>query len=208
MTTRLLSATLAFFCFLSLTQLNAQSLYMNNSSYGVQSGMGFNSSSGNVSGTDFSMGYSFNRNFDISVNYSKYNNPNLRTFSSDVSYSSVGADVIFYPKKQWDDDLLTFQIIAGTSHSTSPRADGYTFTLGTAVSRTENLTDKVSFIPRAGFYFIPFTPGPVTQFSMASIDGSFTVEVVKGVKLLMSPAMNYDITRKETRFAIMGGFVL
>jgi hypothetical protein len=201
--TRFLLTFLFLGAFLSFQQAHSQSLYMDDNSIGFSGGFGYASNTANLTGTSFNVNYSLDRNIDFAVAYDRYSMSEFGGYHSDVA-----GTIVFYPKKQWEDDLFTMQVFAAGANSTAPMHAGFSAILGTAVSSKMDVSDYVSFYPRAGFRFIPFRPGSPSQYSAITVDTSFTFQLTQGVKLLVSPGYHYEFGKYTSNFAMMGGIVL
>lgn len=202
MTKYAITAFILGFC-LCTQQGFSQSLYMSDHSVGISADIGFASNSASLSGTSMSFGYSLDRNIDFSIAYDRFTNPEYRGLHSDVAGS-----VAFYPKKQWENDPFTLQVFATGANSTAPDRAGFSAALGTAVSTKMDISDYASFIPKAGFMFVPFRPGSPSQYSAITVDTAFTFNIISGVKLLLSPGYQYEFGENASNIALMGGIVI
>jgi len=200
---RFIITTILFICIITVQQSNAQSLYMSENSLGFSGSFGIESNSANLSGTSFNFSFSPDRKVDFTVEYDRFSQPDFAGYQSDVSGS-----VVFYPKKQWADDLFTMQVFIKGANSTAPDREGFSATLGSAVSTQLDINTITSFFPRAGFLFVPFQPGSTSQYSAVTFDTSFTFKITPGVKFLVSPRYQYELGDSISGFALMGGIVL
>ncbi len=189
--------------FLTVQQSQAQSLYMSESSLGLSGGFGVESGSANFSGTSFNLGYSLNRNVDFMVAYDRFSQQDFNG-----NFTDLAGTVVFYPKKQWEDDLITMDIFFTGANSTAPTREGFSATLGSAVSTQLDVNSITSFHPRAGFLFVPYQPGANSHYTAMTFDTSMTFKVAPGVKFLVRPEYRHEFGERTSNFALMGGIVL
>lgn len=190
--------------FFSFWDSQAQSVYTNRNTVGIQVVGSMINTSNDLSGSSYGLGLSFNRNVDLALSLSNFNG----RAGYIEPYEVIGGGVGFYPIQQWKEDVITVGMFLTGSRSTLRGANGWTILVGTAATRELLITEQISLYPSAGFSYAPFVSNKGDGSSYLSLESGVSYDFSNIVKLVFSPSLNVALNSDYTAFGLTLGIVI
>lgn len=187
-----------------LTDLTAQSVYSNRDGAGLQIMGSVINSSNDLSGTSFGIGLSIKRKVDLAFSISDFkSNPGYYE-----PHEVIGGGIGFYPVQQWNDSSLTVGLFLSGTRSTLSGANGWTFLVGSAVTRELMLVEKVSLYPAASFSYAPYVSNRGDGSSFFSLESGISYKLADVMKLIFIPSLNLALNSNISSTGLSFGIVL
>lgn len=189
---------------LNCFELIAQSIFTNRENIGVQVMGSVLNGSNDLTATSIGMGLSFNRNVDVALFMSDYkDNPGYYD-----SYEVFGGGIGFFPIQQWNDHPLTVSLFTTGARSTLRGANGWTFLVGSAITRDLMLSEKFSIIPSVSFSYAPFVGNRGDGSSFFNFEGSITYNLANTIKFAVMPSLITALNSDNSTIGFSFGFIL
>ncbi len=194
-------AVVSLWCCMEVT---AQSVYTNRENVGIQVMGSVMNTSNDLSGSSIGMGLSFNRNVDLVFSITDFEgNPGYHG-----AYEVVGGGIGFYPIQQWDEHPITVGVFFSGARSTLSGANGWTFLVGSGITREVMFSEQLSFYPAASFSYAPFVSNRGDGSSFFSLESALSYNFANVINLVFSPSLNVALNSNYSTLGLSFGIVL
>ena len=191
----------SLWCFM---ELSAQSVYTNRDNIGIQFMGSVINASNDLSGSSIGIGLSINRNVDLAFSTSNFKgNPGYYE-----PYEVIGGGIGFYPIQQWDEHPITVGMFITGARSTLSGANGWTYMVGSDVTRELMLSKQLSIYPSAAFSYAPFVSNRGDGSSFFSLESGLSYNFANVIKLVFIPSINLALNSSYNTVGLSFGLVL